>query len=63
MYMRIQGFTAVYMDKHENTRVYRSIHGYTYKYRGVQEYMICPNIRVTIWWETISELRIKRASF
>ena len=29
MNMRIQGFTGVYMGVHENTGVYRSIHGYT----------------------------------
>ena len=29
MYMRIKGFTAVYMVVHENTGVYRSIHGCT----------------------------------
>ena len=27
MNMRIQGFTGVYMGEHENTGVYRSIHG------------------------------------
>ena len=27
MNMRIQGFTGVYMGVHENTGVYRSIHG------------------------------------
>ena len=29
MYMRIQGFTGVYMGEHENTAVYRSIRGCT----------------------------------
>ena len=29
MYMRIQGFTGVYMGEHENTGVYKSIHGFT----------------------------------
>ena len=66
MYMGIQGFTGVYIGehmntwvywsihgKHGNTGVYRIIHGYTYEYRGLQKYMICPDIRVTIWWETI----------
>ena len=27
MYMRIQGFIGVYLGVHENTGVYRSIHG------------------------------------
>ena len=27
--LRIQGFTGVYMGVHENTGVYRSIHGCT----------------------------------
>ena len=27
MSMRIQGFTVVYIGEHENTGVYRSIHG------------------------------------
>ena len=31
MYMRIQGFTGVYMGEHENTGVYRRI-------QGLQEY-------------------------
>ena len=30
MYMRIQGFIGVYMGVHENTGVYRSIHGPVY---------------------------------
>ena len=38
MYMRTQGFTGVYMGKHENTGVYRSIHGCILEYRGLQEY-------------------------
>ena len=29
MNMRIQGFTGVYMGEHENTGVYRGIHGCT----------------------------------
>ena len=29
MNMRIHGFTGVYMGEHENTVVYRSIHGCT----------------------------------
>ena len=34
MKMRIQGFTGVYMGEHDNTGVYRSIHGCTWEYRG-----------------------------
>ena len=36
--MRIQGCTGVYMGEHENTGVYRSIHGCTHEYGGLQEY-------------------------
>ena len=36
MYMRIQGFTGVYMGVHENTGVYTAIQGFTGEYMGVQ---------------------------
>ena len=38
MYMRIQGFSGVYISVHENTGINRSIHGCTWEYRGLQEY-------------------------
>ena len=38
MNMRIQRFTGGYMGEHENTGVYRRIHGFTHKYEGLQEY-------------------------
>ena len=35
MYMRIQGFTGVYMGVHENTGVYTAIQGFTGEHRGL----------------------------
>ena len=46
MNIAIQGFTGVYMGEHSNTGgVYRSIHGCTCIYRGLQEY---PWVYITI---------------
>ena len=59
MYMRIQGFTGVYMGEHENTGVYMGIQGFTWEYRGLHgctRVYSSDSLGVTIWWETICEL-------
>ena len=44
----IQGCTELYMGTHTNIGVYRSIHGYTYKYRGVLDYTVPLKSKLTV---------------